>query len=367
MPTVSEVMAELDVIAPPHLCMNGDPCGLLIGDPNAEVKRLAVALDVTPVVIEAAIASGAQMIIAHHPLIYGPLAKIRADEPHPGGVVLSCIRAGVAVACAHTNWDVAEGGVNDVLASLLQLQDVRPVQITYREALVKIVVFVPKEYRERIFNAMASAGAGTFWRGNYDRCSYWTTGTGTFRPLVGAVPFIGETGTTELVAEDRLEMIAPENRWRAIVAAMTAAHPYEEVAYDVLPLANTGAEFGLGRIGTLPEAITARELLARVKKVLRFDAVRMVGPGHRIVRKVAVGGGACAFLVPDAMRQGADALVTSDVRHHEYVDAESRGFLLLDAGHAQTETPGTQELAHRLRTVLPTLPVDFFDSSGTAW
>ena len=367
MPTVSEIMAVLDAIAPPHLCMDDDPRGLLIGDPNAEVKRLAVALDVTPVVIESAIASGAQMIIAHHPLIYRPLAKIRANEPHPGGVVLSCIKAGVAVACAHTNWDIAEGGVNDVLASLLQLQNIQPIQTTYREPLVKIAVFMPTEYRDRVFDAMANAGAGAYWQGNYDRCSYWTTGTGTFRPLAGATPFIGNIGTPELVAEDRLEMIAPESKWRGIVAAMTAAHPYEEVAYDVYPLANTGAEFGLGRIGTLPEAITARELLATVKKVLRFDAVRMVGPGHRIVRKIAVGGGACAFLVPDAMRKGADALVTSDVRHHEYVDAESRGFLLLDAGHAQTETPGTQELAHRLRVALPTLPVDFFDASGTPW
>jgi hypothetical protein len=204
---------------------------------------------------------------------------------------------------------------------------------------------------------MAQAGAGAI--GDYDRCGFWTAGTGTFRPLPGAHPFLGEVGQPATVAEERLEMIAPEGRWRAVVAAMKAAHPYEEVAYDVYPLKNAAAEFGIGRIGVLPEPLAAGAFLTHVKGALDYPEVRMVGPRDREVRTVAVCGGAGANLMPDAIAAGADALVTADVRHHEFVDAEAHGFLLLDAGHAATETPGARELAARLAAALPDVAFEF--------
>jgi putative NIF3 family GTP cyclohydrolase 1 type 2 len=154
-------------------------------------------------------------------------------------------------------------------------------------------------------------------------------------------------------------MIAPEALWPAVVAAMKAAHPYEEVAYDVYPLKNAAAEYGIGRIGALPEAMPADGFLARVKDALAFPEVRMAGPRDREVRTVAICGGAGASLMPDALAGGADALVTADVRHHEFVDAEARGFLLLDAGHGATEIPGARELAARLADRLPSLKFDF--------
>lgn len=359
MTTVSDVMAALDRIAPQHLCMDGDPRGLLIGDPDAMVSRLVVCLDVTPAVVERALIVGAQMIVSHHPLIYNPLKRILASEPHPGGVVLSCVRADIAVACAHTNWDIAEGGVNDVLAGLLGLQNVRPVQITYREPLVQITVYVPVEETESVWNEMANAGAGHLTGSSYDRCGFWSGGMGTFRPLPGAKPHEGQIGVIARVEEYRVECVAPVQKVPAVLAAMRKAHPYQEVAYNVTSLSNTGKEYGLGRVGELPEAITPADLLERTKTALSFDAVRLVGPPDRKVQTVAVGGGACAFLVPDAMRLGSDVLITSDVRHHEYIDAESRGFLLVDAGHAQTEMPGANELANRLRAVLAEIAVEF--------
>jgi putative NIF3 family GTP cyclohydrolase 1 type 2 len=182
---------------------------------------------------------------------------------------------------------------------------------------------------------------------------------GTFRPLPGANPHDGQIGVVTRAEEYRIESITPASKVPAVLAAMRKAHPYEEVAYNVFPLSNTGKEYGLGRIGELPETITPAELLDRTKSALSFDAVRLVGPSDKPIRTVAVGGGACAFLVPDAIKGGADALITSDVRHHEYVDAESRGFVLVDAGHAQTETPGARELTNRLRDALPGVSVDF--------
>ncbi len=358
---VSDVMAALDLIAPPHLALDGDPRGLLVGDPKATVDAILVALDVTPDVARQASEQGAQIIIAHHPLIYHPLRSVRADEAHPGGIVLRCAREGIAVACAHTNWDVAPGGVNDILARLAGITSVvKPLRVTYHEALVKMTVFVPTENREAVFDAMASAGAGAI--GNYDRYGFWTGGTGTFRPLPGANPYLGAVGQGETVAEVRLEMVVPEPKISAVVAAMKEAHPYQEVAYDVYPLANTATEYGLGRIGTLAEAVPVDVFLESLKTALNFREIRMVGPRDRMIRRVAVGGGACAELMPDAIAQGADVLVTSDIRHHEFVDATARGFVLIDAGHAATETPGAQELARRLGEALgPDVRVTFAD------
>jgi hypothetical protein len=237
------------------------------------------------------------------------------------------------------------------------LQNTRPLQITYREPLVKVVVFVPTEYRESVFEAMAEVGAGAI--GGYDRCSFWTGGTGTFRALPGANPFIGTVGTVEEVAENRLEMIAPEHSWQAIVSALRKAHPYEEIAFDVYPLKNTVVEFGLGRVGELAQPLSASDFLLRVRNALAYDAVRVGGGSDREVYRVAVCGGAGASLMPDAIRAEADALVTSDVRHHEFVAAEAHGFLLLDAGHAATESPGARELAYRLAEALPECIVSF--------
>jgi dinuclear metal center YbgI/SA1388 family protein len=357
MASVQDICNALDAAAPPYLAFEGDPTGLLVGDPLAEVGCVVVCLDVTAAVVVAAKAHGATLIIAHHPLIYHPLKTVRADDSHPGAVVLACARSGIAVACAHTCWDVAPGGVNDVLTRLLGLQDTRPLRITCREPLVKVVVFVPTEFQYPVLDAMAQAGAGAI--GDYDRCGFWTAGTGTFRPLTGANPFLGTVGQAETVAEERLEMITLESHWPAVVAAMKAAHPYEEVAYDVYPLKNTAAEYGIGRIGILPEPQSADAFLARVKDALAFPEVRMVGPHDRRVRTVAVCGGAGANMMPDALAAGADALVTADIRHHEFVDAEARGFLLLDAGHAATETPGARELAARLADALPEVAFDF--------
>lgn len=359
-PTIADVLRTLDDLAPPHLALEDDPRGLLVGDPDAPAEAVVVALDVTLPIVEAAAARGAHLIVAHHPLVYHPLRTVRTDDP-VGAVVLACARAHIAVACAHTNWDVAPGGINDVLAERLGLRDVRPLRTTFREPLVKVAVFVPPEQRERVLDAMAAQGAGAI--GDYDRCAWVAAGSGTFRPLPGARPYIGTIGAPEVVVEERLEMIVPQGRQAAVVAAMKRAHPYEEVAFDVYPLANMGTEFGIGRIGILPTPVEPAAFLATVQKALAFDAVRMTGPLDRPVRTIAVCGGAGAFLMRDALEAGANAFVTADVRHHEFVEAQARGLLLLDAGHAATETPGTQELARRLQEVFApqSVPVTLVD------
>lgn len=361
LPRVSDALTALDALAPPHMALDDDPRGLLVGDPKAPLRGgVVVALDVTPDVVDAARSLDAALIVSHHPLIYHPLQRVRADERHPGAVVLACARHGISVACAHTNWDVAPGGINDILAGLLGLTAPRPLRVTYREPLVSLTVFVPPTRRSAVGDALAGAGAGRI--GNYDGCSFWTGGTGTFRPLAGSRPFMGETGRMETVTEDRLEMVLPARMEDAVIAALRAAHPYEEPAFFVHALSNTFGDAGIGRIGTLPDAVPARAFLRTVRDALAFPEVRMVADDpDRLVRTVAVCGGAGGFLMEDAARSGADALVTADIRHHEYIDARALGLVLIDAGHAQTEIPGTKELARLLASALTewNVPVTF--------
>ncbi len=232
-----------------------------------------------------------------------------------------------------------------------------PIKTTWREKLVKIAVYAPPPFREAIMDAMANAGAGAM--GDYDRCAFWTEGTGTFRALPGAKPFAGAVGVPEVLPEVRLEMIAPESIAPAVVAAMKAAHPYETVAYEIHPLVNTVRALGLGRVGRLTEPTTAAGLFARVRDVLRFDAVRMTAPApDKRVETVAVCGGAGASLAREAFGTGgADAYITSDIAHHEFIDAEARGAVLLDAGHRATEEPGARALADALRARLTEMGV----------
>ena len=219
--------------------------------------------------------------------------------------------------------------------------------------------FVPPTHRAAVLDALTQAGAGRI--GDYDRCAFWAEGTGTFRPLDGATPYAGTVGQHETLAEERLEMVLPAHRQDAVIAALRTAHPYEEPAFFVHALANTAGAQGIGRVGTLPASLTAATFHQTVKDALHFPEVRMVTPAlDKIIQTVAVCGGAGASLLPDALAAGADALVTADVRHHEYVEAQAQGIALLDAGHAQTETPGAQELARRLGEELSGRGVDIW-------
>jgi dinuclear metal center YbgI/SA1388 family protein len=320
--------------APKYLAEEWDNVGLQVGDPQQHVKQLLVALNVTSDTIKQAKEVGAQMIVAHHPLIFRPLKKICADSV-VGSIVIEAIRNGIAIYTAHTNLDSAKHGINDLLATKLGLDTTEILSSTYQEKLVKIVVFVPAGYEDAVRNAMAEAGAG--WIGNYSYCSFQSKGSGTFLPRAGANPFIGTQGTVEEVEEYRLETIARESEVKRIVAAMRKAHPYEEVAYDAYALENDGEHVGLGRIGKLPQPIPVTDLIAKVKGYLGCGYVRIVGDQDRMVNKIAVCGGSGAGFIGKAIAMGADVLITGDVKYHEAQEAVAQGLILLDAGHFATE------------------------------
>ncbi|MFZ4619379.1 MAG: Nif3-like dinuclear metal center hexameric protein [Bacteroidota bacterium] len=328
---IQEFQKEFEKIAPPSIAWKGDNIGLLIGRPSDRITNILVALDLTMDVAREAKRKKANCIITHHPLLFHPLKNITPTS-RTGEVVLFLTENKMNVYAAHTNLDSVQWGVNFVLAKKLGLTDLK-ILSPIKESLVSIVVFVPSTHVEQVADAMHCAGAGSFTK--YDRCSFRADGTGTFRGNERSSPFIGTRGTLERVQEIRLETISELWNVGKVVTAMLKAHPYEEVAYDLIPLLNKNSEYGLGAIGVLPKPVTQKEFLGNIKQALGLKALKFSGKSSS-VRTVAVCGGSGSEFIGDAVAQGADAMVTADLKYHTFQEFESK-LLLVDAGHYETE------------------------------
>ncbi len=345
--TVKELLQAVDAIAPFRLTMDFDNTGLLIGDPDGEVTGVVLALDCTEEVIAAAKAAGANLILSHHPVIFHGIKRLCADS-----IPYQVVKNDLHVISAHTNLDIAAGGVNDVLAEKLGLTKLRGLSRTSQQAFDKVVTFVPESHYEAVYQAMTAAGAGTI--DTYAGCAYFTRGEGTFLPLEGADPFLGTVGEQEFVKEVRIEMICPKGKTAAIVAAMKAAHPYEVPAYDIFEDRGMVEEEHLGRIGDLGSALSAKELAQLVKERLG-GSIRFTD-GGKAIRTVAVCGGAGDSELESALSCGADALVTGEVAHHIFVEAAHRGLTLIEGGHFHTEDVILEPLKERLAATFPEIP-----------
>jgi dinuclear metal center YbgI/SA1388 family protein len=317
-------------LAPKHIAVPDDKIGLQLGTLRKEIRKVLVALDVTDEVVEEAIRLQAELIVAHHAIIYRPLSHLQTDTP-AGKLYEKLIKNNIAVYIAHTNLDVAEGGVNDMMAKALKLDVSGHLEDIHTDKLKKLVVFVPDSHRNQVREAMFGAGAG--WIGKYSHCSFNIAGTGTFLPQEGTEPFIGKPGKLEQASEVRIETIVPESVEKKVVQAMLKAHPYEEVAYDLYPMDLNGRTFGLGRVGKLAEAVTLESFASRVKQAFDVPFVRVVGELEREVKKVAVLGGSGSRYVRHAIFAGADVLVTGDIDYHTAQDAIAAGIAIVDPGH----------------------------------
>lgn len=342
---IHEFQKDFEAIAPPSIAWKGDNIGLLIGRPENRITNILVALDLTMEVAREAERKKVNCIVTHHPLLFHPLKNITTSS-RIGELVLYLTEHRMNVYAAHTNLDSVQWGVNFVLAKKLGLKDVR-ILSPLKESLISIVVFVPADHAEKVAQAMHEAGAGEFSK--YDRCSFRSEGTGTFRGKSGSDPFIGSPGTVEHVNEVRLETIAEQWKASKIVSAMLKAHPYEEVAYDLIPLLNKNSEYGLGAIGTLSKKMSQQEFLRMTKKVLGLNGLKFSGKRTSISR-VAVCGGSGSEFIGDAVAQGADAMVTADLKYHTFQEFESK-ILLIDAGHYETERIVLPALAKKIQEI----------------
>ena len=322
-----------------------DAPGLHVGDPADPVTAVLVALDVTEAVLDEALERGADLVLAHHPLLFRPLERL-TPATASGRLALRAARERIGVLAAHTNFDAAVPGTTEPIVGLLGLEDVQPLEPAPPDEDVKLVTFVPREHTAAVLSALSAAGAGVI--GEYDHCGFRSEGTGTFRPSPDAHPHLGERGEVNEVAEHRLEVVVPRAGLDAAVAALWAAHPYEEVAYDVYPLLPGRSTKGLGRVGTLPEPARLGALADRLATDLPSPHLRLAGDPDRRVTRVAACGGAGDSLIPVALAAGAECYVTGDLRHHPTLDALTQGMACIDAGHHATEAAALPELRARL-------------------
>ena len=352
MPRLADVVDFLHRWYPPSTAESWDAVGLVSGDPGASVGKVMFAVDPTEAVAAEAVAWGADLLVVHHPLFLKPVHGFAATTAK-GRTLHALASAGCALLTAHTNADQAVGGVSEAMADALGLRDQRPLVPAPATPLDKVTTYVPVEQAAAVRAAIAGAGAGGI--GDYDSCSFSTPGTGRFRPLDGAQPAIGEVGRAEEVAEERVEAVLPRSARTAVVAALLAAHPYEEPAYDVVELADPGAAAtGTGRVGDVEE-MRLDEFARRVSAALPPTAggVRVAGDPARTVRRVALVGGAGDFLLDAMARSDADVYVTSDLRHHPASEfLEKDGPALVDVAHWAAEWTWLPVVEARLRAQL---------------
>ncbi len=332
--TVKDILACLDANYPFAWALPEDRVGLQVGDPEAPVTTVLVALEASLAVVAEAQAQKAQLLLTHHPLLYQPARDLREDRP-AGKLLAAVVRAGVAVAACHTNLDLAPGGLNEHLAEKLGLEDLEVLSPVRRDPWLKLAVFVPVGYEDQVRTALCDDRVGVI--GRYSQCSFAARGQGTFLPLEGAQPFQGEVAVLSRPEESRLEVLVPESSVHPTLARLQAAHPYEEVAYDLYPLANPGLILGFGRVGRWAQALSWDEALNRVKEVFAVDRMRIWGQPPAAVSRVAVCGGSGGDLINQAQGKGASVYVTGEVRHHQAVPGPEEDFTIIEVGHFASE------------------------------
>ena len=338
MATVNDLARALEAAAPLAYQESYDNAGLQCGVPTAEIKGILIALDCTPAVIEEAVQRGCNVVVCHHPVIFKPLKRLTGANL-PEQTIMAALRHEVAIYASHTNLDHMRTGVNDRLARKLGLVNIR-ILAPKSGILGRLITYVPNRPEDqqadvagRVLRALYDAGAGQV--GNYADCSFQLDGQGSFTPGVGTQPHIGQPSVPESLPERRLEVLLPLHWQAAVLAALRQAHPYEEVAYELVKLQNENQEVGAGMVGELPEPLEPGAFRQLLKSTLGVPIVRFTA-FEREIKTVALCGGAGSFLQSAARAAGADAFVTADLKYHEFFEPEGR-FMLCDVGHFESE------------------------------
>lgn len=341
---VKELVSFLNQIAPFSYQESYDNSGLLVGDPNSGIKGVLVALDCIESVVDEAILHGANVIVTHHPIIFKGLRRITGAN-YVERTVLKAIKNDISLIAIHTNLDNVHFGVNHIISEKLGLTNCK-ILSPKAATNFKLAVFAPQTHADLLREAMAKAGAGHI--GDYDSCSFSSEGEGRFRPGAEASPFLGKAGELEVVKEVKIEVIVSEHALNAVLHAMKATHPYEEIAYDVIGLTNTNEYIGSGMIGTLENGMEVMEFLNFLKKTFHCGTVRYTHPTKSVVKTIAVCGGSGSFLLKDAIRAKADVFITGDFKYHEFFDAEDH-LMIADIGHFESEQYTSEWLVAQMK------------------
>lgn len=357
---VAEIARVLELLAPTQYAEEWDNVGLLVGDSYANVRKVMFCIDLTEEVLAEAVQARAQMVMAYHPVIFKPAARMTPqDQP----VVFQAVKKGISVYSMHTALDVAPGGTNDVLAEAIGLDDTKPLTSVRQTGRNKIVVFCNPEEVSEVARAAFAAGAGVI--GDYHDCAFFSHGIGAFTAGDGCHPTIGRVGEHEVVEEVRLELVAPENRSAEVCQAIRNAHSYEEPAIDVYPLQEYPPGFGMGRIGRFDKPLPASTLINRIKKATGLKKVLVAacpqsgkqtrgdsGTGG-LISVAACCAGSCGSMWKTAARNGANFYLTGEMRHHDALAAARNGLTVVCLGHSNSERMTLAKVAKRLKNALP--------------
>jgi len=349
---IKEIVSALENLAPPVYQENYDNSGLLIGNVNQEVSKVLVCLDCVEAVVDEAISIGAGLIVAHHPIIFSGLKKLNGKN-YVERVVMKAIKNDIAIYAIHTNLDNVQHGVNQKIGQRLGLKNLQ-ILAPKSNSLYKLVSYVPADFSEKVLHALFESGAGRI--GNYAECSFKVAGEGTFKANELAKPFLGEANIRHREAEDRIEVLVPIHIKQAVITALKSAHPYEEVAYELLEIINANQQLGAGMIGELETAISEKDFLEFCKTALKTACIRHTELLGNEVKKVAFCGGSGSFLLPNAISAKADVFITGDFKYHDFFDADGK-ILIADVGHFESEQFTIELLADYLMEKFPTFAV----------
>ncbi len=350
--SIKEVINVLNVLAPPVLQENYDNAGLIVGDSCMKCSGILVCLDSTEEVIVEAIEKGCNLIVAHHPIVFSGLKKITGKN-YIERVVIKAIKNDIAIFAIHTNLDNVIAGVNGKMAQILELKNTQ-VLAPKKDVLSKLITYVPNDHLDKLKIALFNSGAGSI--GNYDECSFSTTGLGSFRALEGSNPFVGNKNEQHIEREVKLEVIYPNHLEREVIKALKNIHPYEEVAYDCIALKNTNQNIGAGIIGHLEQSVDLMQFLTKLKGYFNVGSLKYTKPVKEKVQKIAYCGGSGSFLLNDAIQQGADVFVTGDFKYHQFFDADKR-IVIVDIGHYESEFLTINLLVDKLKENFTTFAV----------
>ena len=346
---IKGIINSIESLAPLQLQESYDNSGFLVGDYETEFTRAIVSIDITEDVIDEAINKSCNLIISHHPLIFGKLSKIAANTA-TGKCIIKAIKNDIAIYAVHTNIDNVANGVNAKLCEKLGITNCKILK-PKKNILKKLITYCPTDKAEAVRSALFGAGAGNI--GNYDSCSYNTNGFGSFRALDNSNPYVGKLNELHLENEIRIETIYPSYIERELLKALFASHPYEEVAYDIYNIDNEFSKAGEGMIGELSKATDIKTFFQNIKTILGIEVIRHSEIKKKNVQKIAVCGGAGGFLIKDAITSGADVFLTADLKYHQFFEGEKR-MIIADIGHYESEQFTKEILVDFLNKKFPT-------------